>query len=241
MHWQGELLHIHAAPKASAPMEGLSEARLVADIGLEGDRYATRLGTYSKNHHIDRQVTLIEVEVLEALARDRGIELASHEHRRNLMTRDVPLSHLVGQYFRIGECVLYGGRLNVPCLYLENLLSKKVFKPLLNARGSTAELSSEESSAPTTASNGAIRARSMSPCGRRTKRSRSNGRRTPDRQVCEGTGQIWRRPAPARSDPERDEQSGLWASASGDCPCSRLTAPPETVHQALQRLVGHGF
>jgi MOSC domain-containing protein YiiM len=77
----------------------------------------------------------IEAEVLEALGRDRGIELAPHEHRRNLTTRGVPLGHLVGQNFRIGECVLYGGRLNVPCLYLENLTGKKVFKPLLNRSG----------------------------------------------------------------------------------------------------------
>src|SRR5271165_3015407 len=135
MHWQGELLHIHVALKASAPMDALSEVRLVAGVGLEGDRYATGLGLYSKRPHIDRQVTLIEVEVLEALARDRNIELAPHEHRRNLTTRGVPLSHLVGQYFRIGDCVLYGGRLNVPCLYLENLVAKKVFKALLNRSG----------------------------------------------------------------------------------------------------------
>jgi len=135
MHWQGELLHIHVAPRASAPMDALTEVRLVAGIGLEGDRYATRLGTYSKNHHIDRQATLIEVEALEALARDRSVMLAPHEHRRNLTTRGVPLNHLVGQYFRIGDCVLYGGRLNVPCLYLEHLLDKKVFKPLLNRSG----------------------------------------------------------------------------------------------------------
>jgi MOSC domain-containing protein YiiM len=135
MEWQGELLHIHIAPKASVPMDARSEARLIPGVGVEGDRYATRLGTYSKNHHIDRQVTLIEAEVLEALARDRSVELAPHEHRRNLTTRAVPLNHLVGQYFRIGDCVLYGGRLNVPCLYLENLLAKKVFKLLLNRSG----------------------------------------------------------------------------------------------------------
>jgi MOSC domain-containing protein YiiM len=116
-------------------MDALLEARLVAGVGLEGDRYATRLGTYSTKHHIDRQATLIEVEVLEALARDRGIELAPHEHRRNLTTRDVPLNHLVGRYFRVGDCVLYGGRLNVPCLYLETLVGKPVFKPLLNRSG----------------------------------------------------------------------------------------------------------
>jgi hypothetical protein len=87
MHWQGELLNIHVAPKAPAPMVALSEVRLVAGIGLEGDRYGTRLGIYSKKRHIRRQATLIEIEVLQALARDRDVELASHEHRRNLTTR----------------------------------------------------------------------------------------------------------------------------------------------------------
>jgi MOSC domain-containing protein YiiM len=135
MHWRGELLHIHVAPVASAPMQPLSEARLICNVGIEGDRYATRLGTYSKKHHIDRQITLIEVETLEALARDRNIVLAPGEHRRNGTTRGVPLNHLVGNYFRIGDCVLYGGRLNVPCLYLENLVGKKVFKALLNRSG----------------------------------------------------------------------------------------------------------
>ena len=99
MHWQGELLNIHVAPKASAPMVALSEVRLVAGIGLEGDRYATRLGTYSKNHHIDRQATLIEAEVLEALARDRGIDepamkiinlLEARIHEQSLDDRAAP-------------------------------------------------------------------------------------------------------------------------------------------------------
>ncbi len=47
----------------------------------------------------------------------------------------MPLNHLVGQYFRIGDCVLYGGRLNVLCLYLENLVGKKVLKLMLNRSG----------------------------------------------------------------------------------------------------------
>ena len=78
---------------------------------------------------------MIETETLSALARDRNIALAPHEHRRNFTTRAVPLNHLVGQYFRVGECVLYGGRLNVPCMYLEGVTGKKVFKPLLNRSG----------------------------------------------------------------------------------------------------------
>ena len=133
--WHGRLLHIHIAPAASRPMQRLERAGLVAGVGVEGDRYASRTGTYSAKHHIDRQVTLMEAETLEALARDHGIELAPAEHRRNLTTQGVPLNHLVGRYFRVGECVLFGGRLNVPCRYLEDLVGKKVFKPLLNRSG----------------------------------------------------------------------------------------------------------
>ena len=116
-------------------MQSLDTARLIAGVGIDGDRYATRTGTYSTKHHIDRQVTLIEAETLEALARDHRIELAPVEHRRNLTTCGVPLNHLVGRYFRVGDCVLFGGRLNVPCRYLEDLVRKKVFKPLLNRSG----------------------------------------------------------------------------------------------------------
>jgi MOSC domain-containing protein YiiM len=133
--WQGQLLHIHIAPAAGAPMRRLEHASLVAGVGIDGDRYAARTGTYSAKHHIDRQVTLIEAETLEALARDHGIELAPGEHRRNLTTRGAPLNHLVGRYFRVGDCVLYGGRLNVPCRYLEDLVGKQVFKPLINRSG----------------------------------------------------------------------------------------------------------
>lgn len=135
MTWQGELLQIHVAPFASAPMQPLSEAVLIAGKGIESDRYATGRGTYSTKNHVDRQVTLIEIETLEALARDHDVVLAPREHRRNLTTSGVPLNHLVGRYFRVGNCVLYGGRLNRPCTYLEDITGKKVFKLLLNRSG----------------------------------------------------------------------------------------------------------
>lgn len=138
--WEGVLEAIHVAGGASQPMRSLAEALLVAGVGIPGDRYADKRGTYSSRHHIDRQITLIEQETLDALARDHGVELAPHEHRRNLTIRGVALNHLVGHYFKVGECVLYGGRLNVPCRYLEELLGKKVFKPLLNRSGLNARV-----------------------------------------------------------------------------------------------------
>lgn len=140
MTWEGKLLHIFIAERAGVPMEELKEAKLIAGVGIEGDRYARGLGHYSSRPHIYRQVTLIEIETLEALERDHQIQLQPIESRRNLVTRDVPLNHLVGRSFRVGEVILKGGRLNIPCKYLEELVGKPVFTPLLNRSGLNCEI-----------------------------------------------------------------------------------------------------
>jgi len=140
MGWSGELLHVHIAPAASMPMQELPEAALVAGRGIEGDRYYLGTGTYSKKPDI-REVTLIEVEALEALARNdppvqaAPILLKPSDHRRNLTVRGVYLNHLVGKRFKVGSVVLRGGRLNFPCKYLERLVDAPVYLPLYNRSG----------------------------------------------------------------------------------------------------------
>jgi len=140
MSWKGVLENIHIAPAASYEMEELLEARLVKGRGIKGDRYFLGTGTYSPKPGV-REVTLIEAEALEGLARndpplqDKPIHLAPGDHRRNLTTRGVPLNHLVGKHFRVGETVLKGGRLNFPCKYLEELLGLPVYMPLYNRSG----------------------------------------------------------------------------------------------------------
>src|SRR2546421_3853121 len=140
MEWSGRLLHIHIAPRASAPMQELVEATLVPGRGIEGDRYFKGIGTYSPKPDV-REVTLIEMEVLEAMARGdppfpgAKVKLSPMDHRRNLTTAGVPLNHLVGKRFKVGETVLIGGRLNFPCKYLEKLLGLPVYMPLLNRSG----------------------------------------------------------------------------------------------------------
>jgi MOSC domain-containing protein YiiM len=140
MSWSGRLLHIHIAERASSAMEELEEARLVAGSGIAGDRYCKGTGTYSPKPDV-REVTLIEMEVLDAMARGdppspgKQVKLAPADHRRNLTTLGVPLNHLVGKRFKVGEAVLIGGRLNFPCKYLEKLLGLPVYTPLLNRSG----------------------------------------------------------------------------------------------------------
>src|SRR6516225_12482100 len=108
MSWSGRLLHIHIAKRASLAMEEIDEAKLVAGRGIEGDRYFKGTGTYSPKPDA-REVTLIEMEVLEAMARGepsapgKVVKLAPADHRRNLTTAGVPLNHLVGKRFKVGE------------------------------------------------------------------------------------------------------------------------------------------
>jgi MOSC domain-containing protein YiiM len=133
--WHGALLAIFTAEEAGVEMHSSESAQLIAGLGIEGDRYAKRRGHYSHLHHDDRQLTLIEDEVLVAIRQETGIELTRQETRRNLVTKGVPLNSLVGCFFWIGSTVVYGGRLNVPCRYLERLIDKPVFEPLLDRSG----------------------------------------------------------------------------------------------------------
>jgi len=141
IQWSGgKLLHIHIAPSASYEMEELQHAELIAGRGIVGDRYFNGTGTYSPKPDI-REVTLFDIDVLDALERNdpplqsAPIKLTPAEHRRNLTVRGVPLNHLVGKRFKVGEVILKGGRLNFPCKYLEELLGMPLYLPLYNRSG----------------------------------------------------------------------------------------------------------
>lgn len=111
-------------------------AELIAGTGIKWDRYARGIDTGTYSHLPDvREVTLIEVETLNALARDHAITLEPHLHRRNLTTHDVPLNHLVGRQFYVGEVLLEGGRLNTPCRYIDMITKLAICDQLEHRSG----------------------------------------------------------------------------------------------------------
>ncbi|VAW00340.1 MOSC domain protein [hydrothermal vent metagenome] len=133
--WRGTLDHIHITPAKSQPMQALQSATLIAGRGIEGDRYFLQTGTYSGQPGDDRQITLIESEMLARVAADCGHIIQMHEHRRNLTVTGVPLQHLVGCQFTVGNTVLQGVRINQPCKYLNLMLKRDVYMPLWNRSG----------------------------------------------------------------------------------------------------------
>jgi MOSC domain-containing protein YiiM len=80
------------------------------------------------------------VEAIEALKREYGVELAPGEARRNLVTRDVPLNHLVEKEFQIGEVRVRGIRLCEPCSHLQTLVGRPVIKGLRHRGGLRAQI-----------------------------------------------------------------------------------------------------
>lgn len=141
--WKGTLVSIHIAREAAAPIETLAEARVVPGKGIEGDRYFDGRGTWSDHPGAGHEVTLIEIEAVEALHHESAIKMGPGEPRRNLVTRGVPLNHLVGREFRVGQVRLKGIRLCEPCLHLEGLTQKGVKAALLHRGGLRAEPISE--------------------------------------------------------------------------------------------------
>jgi MOSC domain-containing protein YiiM len=81
------------------------------DAGIEGDRYfdaANRRGP-------DYQLSLIELENIEAFNAAYGLKFPPDAPRRNVVTTGIRLNDLCGQRFRIGSVVLEGLELCEPC------------------------------------------------------------------------------------------------------------------------------
>jgi len=132
---RGTVELIHIADVKGGPVRPLETVDAVAGVGLAGDR----------NHRDDgdspgRDLTLIEAEEIEALARNHGIHLAPGETRRNITTRGIRLNELVGKEFWVGDVLARGVKINEPCQYLQDLVGKPILKPLAHRAGIRADL-----------------------------------------------------------------------------------------------------
>jgi MOSC domain-containing protein YiiM len=146
--FQGTLEAIFIGRVKREPMQRVDAAQAIAGVGLEGDRHAMGAGTFSRdskkpsNPHFprDRQLTLIEAEAIEAVNQDCELKFDAAQSRRNLLVRGVPLNHLVGKEFQIGEVRIRGLRLCEPCGHLEKLTIAGIEKALLHRGGLRAEI-----------------------------------------------------------------------------------------------------
>lgn len=137
--WKGTVESVHIACAAKAATQAVDQAQAIPGVGLEGDRYALQQGTFFKPLP-DYELTLIESEAIEAFGRDYGVDLPAGDARRNVVTRGVPLNHLVGCEFTIGEVRVKGIRLCEPCGHLEAVTGRPVTKGLRHRGGLRAQI-----------------------------------------------------------------------------------------------------
>jgi MOSC domain-containing protein YiiM len=137
---QGQLIGIFIVDRKGQELQSVEKVEAVAGRGLRGDRYFHEDGTSSTREESEREVTLIESEALEALAREYDVKLQPAQARRNLLTRSVPLNHLVGVEFTIGPVRLRGIRLCEPCGHLAKLTCKAAQKGLVHRGGLRAQV-----------------------------------------------------------------------------------------------------
>jgi MOSC domain-containing protein YiiM len=130
------------ADRAEAPMQQVASARAIPGQGLEGDRYASRVGTFTprSGHGSGYDLTLIEAEVLDELILADGRRLGYAEARRNIVTRGIDLNTLVGQRFKVGDVECVGRRLCEPCAHLERLTRRGVLRKLIHRGGLRADI-----------------------------------------------------------------------------------------------------
>ena len=111
------LEQICTSPRPGAVQVAHQRAVAVAGQGLQGDRYCGRCA------HRGDNLTLVAAEEIEAFLEELGRPYEASVTRRNLVTRGLSLTGLVGVEFSVGAVRLRGVELCEPCLSLGRALS----------------------------------------------------------------------------------------------------------------------
>jgi MOSC domain-containing protein YiiM len=129
----GKVVEINISPEEERLPEPVERVRAVAGRGLEGDRYF--YDGEGMQPERDRELTLIALEALDALADEHGIELTAAESRRQVATRGIDLNALEGKRFRVGAIACEGIELCEPCNHLQGLTQPGVLRGLVHRGG----------------------------------------------------------------------------------------------------------
>ena len=139
----GKIAKLLISKDTQSDMLNVNQIVLEVGKGIFGDRYYNQEGTFSNKGEIepDRDVTLIEIEKVDALNKENDLNITAEDFRRNIVVSNCDLNSLVGKEFQIGEVVLKGLRLCEPCKYLSNKLdNEKVLSQMVHKAGLRAQI-----------------------------------------------------------------------------------------------------
>jgi MOSC domain-containing protein YiiM len=131
----GKVLEIGISKNKGGQILKLDKVEAVRGKGLLNDR------KFRDKNGIDRQLTLIEIENINAYNQNNKTSILPLDFRRNIITKNIRLNEFVGKNFFIGKVRVLGHDLCKPCLYLQNLLKqKKLVNQLVNTGGLRCEI-----------------------------------------------------------------------------------------------------
>jgi len=135
----GTVTAIVVAPDAGAPAVEVPHALAIPGRGLEGDRYASGRGTFSRGTGYGRDLTLVEEDLLAASLVD-GVAITPVQARRNVAVRGLVLDDLIGERFMVGAAECIGRRRCEPCAHLQRLGPPGVLRALVHRGGLRADI-----------------------------------------------------------------------------------------------------
>ena len=136
---------IYTHPVSRGPQVEHQSVRIVAGMGIQGDRY------FGKKKSPGQNITFVEAEEIESFLSEYGRAHELSVTRRNVITRGVRLNELVGKEFVVGGLRFRGVEVCEPCrglgasLASPELGSAKIVRRLVHRAGLRADaLSSGE-------------------------------------------------------------------------------------------------
>jgi MOSC domain-containing protein YiiM len=103
----------HGRESSDHEVEACSAVQCLAGRGIEGDRFLDYKGNYKG------QITFFEIETYEMLCQKLGVHNKSPgAFRRNVVTRGVSLSGLIGQEFEVQGVRFLGVEESKPCYWM---------------------------------------------------------------------------------------------------------------------------
>ena len=103
---------------------------VIANKGIIGDRH------FKEFNDPYCQLTLIESENIDYYNSSHGLNISYVDFRRNIITKDIKLNHLIGKKLLIGKVKVEGIDLCRPCRHLTELLNQEnILKEFLRSGG----------------------------------------------------------------------------------------------------------
>ena len=131
---QGRVEWIGIRPERRAPLASVDQVEAIAGHGLAGDHYASKANG-------KRQVTLIQAEHLEAVAKILGkFDVRAEWVRRNVLVSGINLFALRDRQFLVGDVVFEGSGTCDPCSRMEEVLGTGGFNAMRGHGGIIARI-----------------------------------------------------------------------------------------------------